>query len=176
MKKGSRHKNFFKLFCSLFVLWLIVGSELSISWSIYGVGFCAVFSFITIEVTRVLNHKGDKFFILDVNIIGLFSYLIWLFEEIVKGTYHTAKAVLGPNKSLKRDLVVFKCSYDNPMATALLMNSIILIPGAVSLHATEDGIFYVHTLTEKGKQSILSGEMQDRIASLYGEEVRYIKC
>ena len=67
----------------------------------------------------------------------------------------------------------FKADYDNPAARAILANSITLTPGTVTIDIYDSGVFSVHALNRKFADGLLSGDMQKRIAKLYGEEIDY---
>ena len=53
------------------------------------------------------------------------------------------------------------------MAVTTFANSITLTPGTITVHI-EDGYFYVHALDLSLADS-LPGEMEERIAKIYGE-------
>ena len=70
-------------------------------------------------------------------------------------------------------VVYFRMDFENPLATAMLANSITLTPGTITLSVSEDGIFGVHAITEACAADVLSGKMQRRVAKLYGETCEF---
>ena len=75
---------------------------------------------------------------------------------------------LFKREEIKPSVVWFKIYYDNPLAIALLANSITLTPGTITVDVT-DGIFSVHALTKSAAEGLLDGSMQAKIAWVYDE-------
>ena len=55
-------------------------------------------------------------------------------------------------------------------ATSVLINSIILTPGTVTVEVSDEKHFVVHALTDDAAGGLLEGTMQRKIAELFGEE------
>ena len=94
-----------------------------------------------------------------------------LFVQIAKSSIDVAKIVISPNmkKKMNPQLVEFDCWYQNPIATSVLINSIILTPGTVTVEVKDERHFIVHALTDEAALGILDGTMQRKIAELFGE-------
>ena len=79
----------------------------------------------------------------------------------------------GINDKTLSDFVKFKVYMDNPMALTVLANSITLTPGTVTMDVTDDGIYTIHALTDNTANGIISGDMQGKVAKLFGEDTRF---
>ena len=91
----------------------------------------------------------------------------------MKSAVDVTGIILTSNDKIDPLVVWFKADYDNPAARAILANSITLTPGTVTIDIYDSGVFSVHALNRKFADGLLSGDMQKRIAKLYGEEIDY---
>ena len=62
---------------------------------------------------------------------------------------------------------------ENPRASVILANSIILTPGTITVDVMEGGIFEVHAIDKKAAEDMLSGTMPRKVASLFGEKCEF---
>jgi multicomponent Na+:H+ antiporter subunit E len=63
----------------------------------------------------------------------------------------------------------FKCKLKTDMAVTTFANSVTLTPGTITL-LVQEGFFYVHAISKKVADDLLTGEMEDRVAQIYQEE------
>jgi multicomponent Na+:H+ antiporter subunit E len=96
------------------------------------------------------------------------AYLPWLFYQIVMANLHVAKMVLHPKMPIEPRVIDFKTKLESNLALTTLGNSITLTPGTITVDI-RDGKYFVHALTDKVAEDLLSGEMENRVASIYGE-------
>lgn len=94
-------------------------------------------------------------------------------QQVVISNIDVVKATVNPEMRINPRIIRFKIELDNPMAHATLANSITLTPGTVTINVTDDGVYEVHALTDSAADGLLSGEMQRRVARLYGEPFVY---
>jgi len=71
-------------------------------------------------------------------------------------------------------VVYFSMPYENPIASVVLANSIILTPGTITIDVSKNGIYEVHALNESFAKGLLSGEMQIKIAHLFNEQCEFV--
>jgi multicomponent Na+:H+ antiporter subunit E len=97
------------------------------------------------------------------------AYVPWLLYQIYLANMYVIKVSLGPNLSDKifPHIVKFKTKLKSEMAVTTFANSITLTPGTITVHIEGD-YFYVHALDMPLADS-LPGEMEERIARIYGE-------
>jgi len=94
-----------------------------------------------------------------------FGYWVWIAKEIIYSSIEVARIVLNPRLPISPRIVEINATSKHPFDQVLLGNSITLTPGTIALDV-RDGILRVHTLTQEGADTMLSGEMDRRIAAL----------
>lgn len=60
------------------------------------------------------------------------------------------------------------------MALTVLANSITLTPGTVTMNVTDDGVYEIHALTDDAAEGIRAGDMQRRVARLFGQDESFV--
>ena len=157
----------------LFFLWVILSGKFEAKFIISGAVCSMVVAALCLPIMRV--KKGESsYFVVSVNPLKLFAYFLWLVKEIFFSAIDVCRAILS-NKHISPQLVRFRCSFENPSATVMLVNSIILTPGTVTVDVSDDDEFLVHALTDGAAEGLLEGEMMRRIARLYGEDPKGVK-
>ena len=157
----------------LFFLWVILSVKFEAKFIISGAVCSMVVAALCLPIMRV--KKGERsYFVVSVNPLKLFAYFLWLVKEIFFSAIDVCRAILS-NKHISPQLVRFRCSFENPSATVMLVNSIILTPGTVTVDVSDDDEFLVHALTDGAAEGLLEGEMMRRIARLYGEDPKGVK-
>lgn len=158
----------------MLVLWFFMSGIIhEAKFVIFGIASSVVISLYVAPLFVISGLKTDRdYFLLHANPFKIVAYFIWLVKEIVLSAIAVAKVVLNPKK-MQPQLVWFKADYDNPSARALLANSITLTPGTITVDIYEDGVYSCHCLTDDTKEGLISGEMQKRVAAVFGEEIDY---
>ena len=98
-------------------------------------------------------------------VLRLVPFWGWLCVELVKSNIAVARIVLHPKLPIQPSLVRLRASTENPVLQAILGNSISLTPGTVTVDDHE-GNLWVHCLTQRSADDVLSGEMDRRVAAL----------
>ena len=157
----------------LFFLWVILSGKFEAKFIISGAVCSMVVAALCLPIMRV--KKGERsYFVVSVNPLKLLAYFLWLVKEIFFSAIDVCRAILS-NKHISPQLVRFRCSFENPSATVMLVNSIILTPGTVTVDVSDDDEFLVHALTDGAAEGLMEGEMMRRIARLYGEDPKGVK-
>ena len=165
-------KNWIKCTILLFSIWMILSGYFEIKYIFVGLGTAAVVSACCVPMMHVKGRDGKIYSLFDISIVNFFAYSFWLVKEVAMASYHVASCVIQPDMQVNPQMITFRCKYENPIAITLLINSIILTPGTVTVDVREKGtVFVVHALTEKSADSLLEGKMQERIGKLFGEAV-----
>lgn len=115
------------------------------------------------------QERKKRYFLLDVRTVKLIGYWIWLLKEIAKSSWGVAVAVMSPKMKINPQIIEFDYDYKNPIAVSLLINSIILTPGTVTIDVQNERHFTVHALTDDAAEGLLEGTMQRKIADLFHE-------
>lgn len=97
------------------------------------------------------------------------SYLTWLLYSVVVANIQVAYLVLHPRMPISPALLRFTVPWPKALTRVLLANSITLTPGTVTVDL-QDGQYTVHTLAVPLAQSLVSGNMQKKVASVFKEE------
>ena len=98
-------------------------------------------------------------------------YIPWLILQIFKANLHVMKLALHPNmlNLINPRIVRFESRLKSDMARFVLANSITLTPGTITVFASIFGNFTVHVIDDTSGQG-LPGEMEARVAKIYGDE------
>ena len=163
-------KRWFKATVILYGLWLLLSGILKTKFLVVGFLTALIVARICLPSLWIENRDGTKkFCLLDIHFFKLAKYWIWLFIEIAKASLDVAKIVMRPKLEINPQLIEFDCWYENPIATSVLINSIILTPGTVTVEVADERHFVVHALTDEAANGLLEGTMQRKIAELFGE-------
>lgn len=171
---GSPVLHFVKLVIVMMVIWLLLSGRLEAKFLIYGIGTSVIGAYICMPLLIVDGVSGEKkYFAFNFNLFRMLGYLVWLAWQLILANIEVAKAVVSPSPQIGPQVVKFKVYMDNPMALAVLANSITLTPGTVTMDVTDDGIYTIHALTDNTANGIISGDMQGKVAKLFGEDTRF---
>ena len=154
----------------LYILWLLLSGILKPKFLIVGFVTALIITMLCLPSLWIEGRDGKtKYCLLDISFFKLAKYWIWLFIEIAKSSISVAKIVVSPKMKMNPQLIEFDCWYKNPIATSVLINSIILTPGTVTVEVTDERHFQVHALTDEAALGLMDGTMQRKIADLFGE-------
>ena len=95
------------------------------------------------------------------------QYIPWLFYRIVLANLHVVYLIFRPGEIRPR-LIRFKTSLTGDLSRVTLGNSITLTPGTLTLDI-DAGEFYVHVLSDKAAEDVVTGEMERRVAHVFLE-------
>ena len=96
------------------------------------------------------------------------QYVPWLIYQVIVANLHVAYLVINP-KAIDPQVVGFKTKLKSDISLVTLANSITLTPGTITMDIV-DGHFYVHALSQKVADDLLTGEMERRVARIYLED------
>lgn len=163
-------KYWLKATVILYILWLMLSGKLEAKFLIVGFAAAAVIAWLCLKSLWILDEKRERTYsLLDVSLWRFARYWLWLFVEIVKASLDVARLVVQPKMPIDPQIIEFDCKFDNPIATTMLINSIILTPGTVTLDVLDGNHFVVHALTYDAAKGLLEGEMQRHIAAVFRE-------
>jgi multicomponent Na+:H+ antiporter subunit E len=158
---------FISTFIILFGFWILLSGRFDLFHLSLGIISCALVSFLSRDLlfTGKINRNHIS------QLLRLLKYLPWLFYQIVLANLYVAYLALHPKSAQKIDphIVRFKGKLKTDMAVTTFANSITLTPGTITL-LVKDDFFYVHAISKKVADDLLTGEMEDRVAEIYQEE------
>ena len=150
------------LFIVLMAGWLLMSGHyngLLISLGVISVTFCVLLS-------HAINASDEEG--LPTHIFArLPSYLFWLFGEIIKSNYATAKFILNGHSD--PEIFYVTATQNTAAGIATYANSITLTPGTVTMDINEDSAkdqFLVHALHADFGEDVRSNDMDRRVTAL----------
>ncbi|WP_051965465.1 Na+/H+ antiporter subunit E [Thermanaerosceptrum fracticalcis] len=172
---GSELLQFIVLTITLFGFWLILSGMMKTKFLIIGFGTSLVTAWLTRSLLRLPSAAGqnEAFLAFHFPYLKYLTYWLWLLGEVVKANIDVVKLVLDPKMPINPQIITFKKPMANPIAHVTLANSITLTPGTVTIDL-EDGVYYVHAITEEAARSLVpeegEGDMLRRVACLFHEQ------
>lgn len=126
-----------------------------------GVVSC-VFTVWLVARLGLLNEEGV---LSNVRLVGLLSYAVWLFVEIVKANLDVAKRIIAPGESIDPVIVQVPATQRTDVGRVIHANSITLTPGTLSIGVSSDEI-EVHALSSAAAEELLQGEIGRRVTAI----------
>ena len=150
-----------------FVILIVLSGQFNIKFLTIGFAVSAIVSRVCIPL--FFDEETGEF-ILAMSPVKLFLYFIWLFWQIALSTISLVPVVLFGTHSGEESVFTFTWEYKSKMAKAILISSIILTPGTVTIDIEKGSIYHIHALTHKAKNDLLQGDMQRKVGELFGEK------
>ena len=140
----------------LFLLWMALSGH----FDAFHLGIGAVASvLIALELRgRSVQHR--------FSLVGLATYLPWLFGQIVLSNLRVARLACGPSRAMTPRLMHLRPGVRGRSALAVLGCSITLTPGTLTVDA-RPGEILVHALDSASAQGVVSGRMGRRVARAF---------
>jgi len=161
-------------FVVVFILWIICSGIFEKKMIVLGVISSACAATISLNALTVKGIKTDNtYFVMGINPVRGLIYFVWLLKEVVLAAIDVSKIIFLHRDKIDSAYVQFKADFDNPVARAVLTDSITLTPGTITVKVDDDGIYTVHGLTEAARAGLLEGGMQKMVAKTFGEEIDY---
>jgi len=159
-----RADAFVASFAILAALWLVLSGHYDAFHLTLGAVSCALVAALSHDLWFPDFRRGR-----DLAVFFRFiAYVPWLLYQIVLANFHVAKMVLHPRMPIEPAVIEFDCRLTGDLALTTLANSITLTPGTITVDVV-DGRFFVHALTKKVAADLESGEMEARVAAIYGQ-------
>ena len=156
-------KHGFRLFITLFIVWLLWSGHYGVLLIIFGVISCLIVLAITIKM-KIADPEGQPMHLMG----GLFFYWPWILWEIFKANIGVTRIILNPKLPISPNMIQVKASQKTALGKVIYANSITLTPGTVSVDVSDDTIT-VHALSHKNAEELLAGEMDRRVTKMEGE-------
>ncbi len=168
---GSPIVHISSMIVVLFIFWMLLSGSTQPKFLIYGVLTSIIAAWVSYPLLLISNSDETKlYFAFGVNPVKLAAYAVWLAWQLVTANLDVIRATVRPEIEIDPCVVRFHYQTDNPMAKVVLANSITLTPGTVTMNVEEDGLYEVHALTIGAAEGLRNGDMQKKVAWLFGEE------
>lgn len=153
-------------FIVLFINWVIWSGLFDVFHLSLGVISCLLVTFMSHDFL----FKRKEFALSDIaEAFRLIAYIPWLIWQIILSSIHVAKIVLRPDMPIDPHVVRYKYKLKKDISVTTFANSIILTPGTITAEIIDDE-FLVHCIDKKVADDLFTGEMEDRIARVFGED------
>ena len=103
----------------------------------------------------------------QIRYLSVLTYVPWLLLQIVQSAVYVTRIILADPTRVHPRIFTFRCDQPNEVAQVTLANSITLTPGTLTL-AIEGDQYVVHALDQHSETGVLTGEMQRRVAKIWG--------
>jgi multicomponent Na+:H+ antiporter subunit E len=164
--KQTRTKaiRFIATFIIMFGFWLLLSGHYDLFHISIGVLCCGLVSYISHDLLFANPRAGDMRVIVKRFIV----YIPWLVYQIALSNLHVVRLALGPRRLIDPKIIQFKTKLESDISMVTLANSITLTPGTITVDV-KDGVYYVHAVSKKVAEDLMTGEMEDKIAHIFME-------
>jgi len=160
--------QFFNLWLTLFIIWLIANGSLAFDTVIAGVVISAVIALAFATFSRAYS-------VVRWTPTVLFYYILYLgifFIELVKANIIVMLLVFSPRIDIKPGIVEIKTGLKSPIGRMALANTITLTPGTLVVDIKDDSLF-VHCINISSTDPIeatakISGRFEKLLKVIYG--------
>ena len=166
MKVQKRKSSFIVSFFILLLFWVVFSGRFDLFHFSLGVISCAIVSWFVSDLS-VPNPRPIGMLRLWINFILYFPWLIW---QIFLANLHVLFIVLSPNmmELIDPHIVRIKSGIRDRLGLVTFANSITLTPGTITVHVSIYGDLSIHAI-DKESAAALPGEMEQRVARIFGE-------
>ncbi len=159
-------------FLVLFAFWLVLSGHFELRFLLMGAFSAGLVTLLThnlfYEQTRGRGNIEPDFLLTALHWLRFFRYLPWLIYSIITANLQVAYIILHPRMPIDPVLLRFRTRFQSDTAQVLLANSITITPGTITVDLNE-GDYVIHALVPASAQSLVDGEMQDRVGDVFGE-------
>ena len=150
----------FATFVVMLIFWVVLSGMFDAFHLTLGVLCCLMIA----HFSHDLLFYGDGKYSTQKSLIGIITYLPWLFYQILLANLQVAYVVLHPrmDELIDPHVVRFKTSLKRPISKVTFAQSITLTPGTITVSIHDDE-FSVYALTRSASDA-LPGEMEERVA------------
>ena len=92
---GSALIYFFKLFCALFCIWILLSGKFEVKFLVVGLLTSLGTAYLFLPLFTMQNKKtGEPIYLLQTSLCRLLGYSLWLLGEVVKASLSATGLVL----------------------------------------------------------------------------------
>jgi multicomponent Na+:H+ antiporter subunit E len=166
--KSNPVRQFFSLWLTLLLIWLVLNDSLAIEIVLTGVVIAAVLGVVFSSYARVYQ---------DIRwtprvIIYAFAFLGTFLWELVKANLNVARLVFSPRIHIRPGIVEIKTQLKSSMGRMALANAITLTPGTLVVDIRDDTLF-VHWIVVAAEDPVgatreIAGRFEKYLRVVYG--------
>ena len=162
-RPSSDNRRRLEAFALLFGAWVIFSGQLDAVHLAYGVVCAALVAATSYDL--LLPPTATP--VTPAVLLRHVTYVPWLLWEVLLANLHLIHLILQPS-AIRSQVVRFRTTLRSDLAKVTLGISITLTPGTITMRIRGDE-FVVHALSDKVADELRSGDMERRVARLYGE-------
>lgn len=169
MVKARRPAAVLLLFSLLLGTWLLLSQRFEVLFIAMGVVSAGISTALTYPLVLPIvfpDRRPERGGL--VRLGHVVRYLGWVLRRMTLASVQIAYFVLHPRMPLDPAVLRFTTTLRTPMARAVIANTITLIPGTMTVDLDGDE-YAVHTFFPAAADDIVSGELQERVAAMFGE-------
>ena len=165
----KRVMPFLLTFFIMFVLWILLSGKFDAFHLTLGIIACSIVAYFSADL--LFETPSIKVTRLTGSWIRLVRYIPWLLYQIFLANLHVMYLTFHPRMMdlIDPQIIKFRSKLQGDLSRVTFANSITLTPGTITVYVSLDGNFSVHALDKKSREG-LPGEMEERIAGVFGEE------
>ena len=160
--------QFFNLWLTLFIIWLIANATLASETVIAGLVVSGVIALAFAAFARVYS-------VIRWSPLVVYYYLIYLslfFIELIKANIKVMRLVFSPRIDIQPGILEIKTELKSPIGRLALANTITLTPGTLVVDIKDDSLF-VHCINVSTTDQIqataeISGRFEKILKVIYG--------
>jgi len=163
-KRGSRLLSFVVVFLIMATFWVLLSGVFDAYHLTLGLLCCLGVAAASHDLMFQNIGSGGKV----RTFLRFCAYVPWLMWQIVLANLHVAWLVINP-KGIDPRVTVTNAKLKTEFSKVTYGNSITLTPGTITMEIDGD-TFYVHSLSKKVEDDLLSGDMERRVAHVFDEK------
>jgi multicomponent Na+:H+ antiporter subunit E len=158
--------SFFLTFIITLAIWFLLSGKFDLFHISLGLISCFIVAFFSGDLLFE-SPKLKELAVLWPRFIG---YIPWLLYQVLRSNFHVMYLVFHPRMMELIDprIIEFNSRLKGDFSRVTFANSITLTPGTITVNVTIYGEFSVHVIDKHSGES-LPGEMEERIAKVFGE-------
>ncbi|MBI5788449.1 MAG: Na+/H+ antiporter subunit E [Candidatus Schekmanbacteria bacterium] len=163
-----KRRRFLVVVLTLFIFWLTLGLDVNLSGIILGI-------IVAVTVAAFTWSLIDEWLVplkwRHAIVWRLGLYVARRLKYIIHANIDLAERLLDPKLPINPAVICLKHDLQNPLARAILANTVSLTPGTLTVEIDENDI-YIHFLAEEYLDNILSSNLSQQIkhALFFDEE------
>jgi multicomponent Na+:H+ antiporter subunit E len=169
-RSGSTRTRTIALVALLSLFWFLLSGRIGLQYFIFMVGTVGLVVLMNPErpfgSRAVGMPQGGAEWIRSG--VALLRHLVWLLRSVIVANLDVARRILDPRMPIRPMFMVFRTDLKSEVAQVMFGNTITLTPGTVTVDL-KDGTLLVHALHPDTASAVISGEVQNTIAPIFGE-------
>ena len=165
----KRVMPFLLTFFIMFVLWVLLSGKFDAFHLTLGLISCSIVAYFSADL--LFETPSIKVTRLTGSWLRFARYIPWLLYQVFLANLHVLYLSCHPKMMdlIDPKIIKFRSKLQGDLSRVTFANSITLTPGTITVYVSLDGNFSVHAIDKKSQEG-LPGEMEARIARVFGEK------